>query len=167
MALTYHLAQINIARMLAAIDDPIMAEFVANLDPINALAERSPGFVWRYQTPAGNATSLRIYDDELIIVNFSVWESVDALKEYIYKSAHTEFMRRRKQWFEKMPEMFMALWWIPAGAIPTPQEAARRLEHLRQHNETSYAFSFRKSFAPGDSTPSFVAPPTWNPCPAE
>lgn len=142
----YHLAQINIGRLLAPLDDPLLAEFVANLDPINALADRSPGFVWRFQTADGNATSLRPYDDEQMIINFSVWESADALHDYVYKSTHAEIMRKRRQWFEKMGEMHMALWWVPAGHIPTWQEAKERLEHLQQHGETDRAFTFRNVF---------------------
>jgi hypothetical protein len=97
----YHIAQINIARMLAPIDDPVMGEFVAQLEPINALADGSPGFVWRLQTEEGDATSLKVYDDDMIIVNMSVWESVESLREYAYKSAHSKVMRDRKRWFEK------------------------------------------------------------------
>ena len=145
--MTYHLAQLNIGRMLAAIDDPIMAEFVANLDRINALADGAPGFVWRLQSDSGNATEFRPFADEMLIVNMSVWESLETLKDYVYKSAHAEIMRNRRQWFEKMDEVFTVLWWIPAGTIPTVEEAKARLESLRQHGETPYAFSFRRSFA--------------------
>ncbi len=145
--MTYHLAQLNIGRMLAAIDDPIMAEFVANLDRINALADGASGFVWRLQSDSGNATEFRPFADEMLIVNMSVWESLETLKDYVYKSAHAEIMRNRRQWFEKMDEVFTVLWWIPAGTIPTVEEAKARLESLRQHGETPYAFSFRRSFA--------------------
>lgn len=145
---TYHLAQINIARMLAPIDDPIMAEFVAQLAAINALADASPGFVWRLQTESGDATSVKVYDDDRIIVNMSVWESVESLREYAYKSAHAGVMRDRKRWFEKFDGPYMTLWWIPAGHIPTPQEGRTRLEHLRQHGETEFAFTFKRVFLP-------------------
>jgi len=145
--MTYNLAQLNIGRMLAAIDDPIMAEFVANLDRINALADGASGFVWRLQSDSGNATEFRPFADEMLIVNMSVWESLETLKDYVYKSAHAEIMRNRRQWFEKMDEVFTVLWWIPAGTIPTVEEAKARLESLRQHGETPYAFSFRRSFA--------------------
>lgn len=144
--MTHHLAQLNIGRMLAAIDDPIMAEFVANLDRINALADGASGFVWRLQSDSGNATEFRPFADEMLIVNMSVWESLETLKDYVYKSAHAEIMRNRRQWFEKMDEVFTVLWWIPAGTIPTVEEAKARLESLRQHGETPYAFSFRRSF---------------------
>lgn len=145
--MTHHLAQLNMGRMLAAIDDPIMAEFVANLDRINALADGASGFVWRLQSDRGNATEFRPFADEMLIVNMSVWESLETLKDYVYKSAHAEIMRNRRQWFEKMDEVFTVLWWIPAGTIPTVEEAKARLESLRQHGETPYAFSFRRSFA--------------------
>src|SRR5512145_1642184 len=95
----YHLAQINIARMLAPIDDPIMVDFVAQLPPINALAEASPGFVWRLQSESGDATSIKVYDDDMIIINLTVWESVEALRQYVYKSAHNSVLRDRKRWF--------------------------------------------------------------------
>ena len=143
---TYHIAQINIGRILAAIDDPLMAEFVLQLAPINAIADSTPGFVWRLQTDSGDATSIRIYDDDRIAINMSVWESVDALREFAYKSQHAGVMRDRKRWFEKFDGPYMAMWWIPAGHIPTPQEGRERLEHLRQHGDTSYAFSFKNIF---------------------
>jgi heme-degrading monooxygenase HmoA len=142
----YHLAQINIARMLAPIDDPIMAEFVAQLAPVNALADSSPGFVWRLQTESGDATSLKVYDDDMIIINMTVWESVESLREFVYKNAHHAVLRERKRWFEKFDGSYYALWWLPAGHIPGTQEAKERLDHLREHGETEYAFSFQHIF---------------------
>jgi hypothetical protein len=142
----YHLAQINIARMLAAIDDPIMAEFVAQLPPINALADASPSFVWRLQSESGDATSIKVYDDDFIIVNLTVWESVDALREYVYKSAHHGVLRDRKRWFEKFDGPYYALWWAPAGQLPSTEEGKERLEHLREHGDSAFAFSFKKVF---------------------
>jgi hypothetical protein len=142
----YHLAQINIARMLAPIDDPIMADFVAQLPPINALAEQSPGFVWRLQSDNGDATSINVYDDDMIIINLTVWENVDFLREYVYKSAHHGILRERKRWFEKFDGPYYALWWLPAGDLPDPQEGKERLEYLQVHGESSYAFSFKKAF---------------------
>lgn len=142
----YYLAQINIARMLAPIDDPLMADFVAQLPPINALAEASPGFVWRLQSDSGDATSIKVYDDNMIIINLTVWESVEALREYVYKSAHSGVLRERKRWFEKFDGPYYALWWIPAGHLPDPQEAKERLEHLREHGDSDYAFSFKHLF---------------------
>ena len=142
----YHLAQINIARMLAPIDDPIMAEFVAQLGPVNALADSSPGFVWRLQTESGDATSLKVYDDDMIIVNLTVWESLEALREFVYKGAHHGVLRDRKRWFEKFDGPYTTLWWVPAGHLPDTDEAKERLEHLREHGETEYAFSFQHLF---------------------
>lgn len=148
----FHLAQINIARMLAPIDDPIMADFVAQLPPINALAEESPGFVWRLQSEGGDATSIKVYDDDMIIINLTVWESAEALRGYVYKSAHAGVMRDRKRWFEKFDGPYYALWWIPAGYLPDPQEGRGRLEHFRQRGDSPYAFSFKNVFpAPRDT----------------
>jgi len=142
----FHIAQINIARMLAPIDDPIMTEFVAQLPPINALADGSPGFVWRLQTDSGDATSIKVYDDEFIIVNLTVWESVDALHQYVYKSAHSRVLRDRKRWFEKFNGPYYALWWIPAGHLPSTEEGKERLDYLRQRQDSAYAFSFKNVF---------------------
>ena len=143
----YHLAQINIARLLAPIDEPLIAEFVAQLAPINALADQSSGFVWRLQTESGDATSLKVYDDDMIIVNLTVWENVESLREFVYKSAHSGVMRDRKKWFEKFDGPYYAMWWVPAGHIPSTQEARERLEHLREHGDGPFAFSF-KSVSP-------------------
>jgi uncharacterized protein DUF3291 len=142
----YHLAQINIARMLAPIDDPIMAEFVAQLAPVNALADGSSGFVWRLQTDSGDATSIKVYDDDFIIVNLTVWESVDTLREFVYKNAHHGVLRDRKRWFEKFEGPYYALWWIPAGQIPSIEEGKERLDYLRQHGDSAFAFSFKNLF---------------------
>jgi len=146
--LDYHLAQVNIARMLAPLDDPLMAEFVALLDDINSLADRSPGFVWRFQTESGNATYIRPYEDDRIIVNLSVWESVGHLKEYVYRGAHAGVMRRRSQWFEKFEGPYLALWWVEVGHIPTVEEAKERLDHLHKHGESGFAFSLKRVYAP-------------------
>ena len=141
----YHIAQINIAQMLAPIDDPLMAEFVAQLAPVNALADTSPGFVWRLQTEEGDATSLQVYDD-MIIVNMSVWESIESLREYAYRSGHVGVMKHRTKWFERFDGPYMALWWVPAGHIPTAEEGRERLEHLRKNGNSPYAFSFKNVF---------------------
>ena len=146
-----HLAQINIGRMKGPLDGPVMAGFMARLDDLNALAEQSDGFVWRMQGEEGNNTYLRPYEDERIIVNMSVWESVDALYEYTYKSQHTEVMSRRKEWFERLDYVFVVLWWIPAGHIPTVEEAKERLASLDAHGPTPFAFTFRTVFAPADA----------------
>jgi heme-degrading monooxygenase HmoA len=162
----YHLAQVNIARMLAPLDDPLMAEFVARLDEINALADESPGFVWRLQTEEGNATDLRPYDDERILVNMSAWESLEDLKAYVYKSAHAQVMRQRRQWFEKFEGLYMALWWVKAGHLPTVQEAKQRLEYLAEHGESAYVFTFSKPFPPPNVSPDNFTVTSFEPCPA-
>jgi hypothetical protein len=141
-----HLAQVNIGRILAPLDSPIMADFVNNLDRINALAETSPGFVWRLKDDVNNATSIRIYDDDRIIVNLSVWETLDQLHAFVFKTMHTEFLKRRREWFEKMGEMTTVLWYVPVGHLPDVGEARERLEYLRAHGETPDAFSFNKVF---------------------
>lgn len=142
----YHLAQINIARLLAPIDDPLLAKFVEQLSPVNALADQSPGFVWRLQTESGDATSIKVYDDDMIIVNLTVWEDIESLSEFAYKSAHSGVMRDRKKWFEKFDGPYYALWWVPAGHIPSTEEAKERLEHLREQGDSEYAFSFQRPF---------------------
>ncbi len=144
----YHLVQINIARMKAPLEDPIMQEFVAGLDPINALADAAPGFVWRLQDDSGDATSLRPFPDDYLIVNMSVWESVASLRLFTYKTAHVAYVRQRKAWFETLDQPIYALWWLPAGQIPTVAEAKIRLEHLIEHGDSPTAFTFGKPFAP-------------------
>ena len=142
----YQLAQVNIARMLAPLSDPLMAEFVAQLDAINALADSSPGFLWRLQTPEGNATALRPYEDDLILVNLSLWAHFSDLSAFVYKSRHRQVMQQRRQWFELFDGPYLALWWVSAGHIPSVEEAKEHLAYLRAHGETPYAFSFKKPF---------------------
>lgn len=144
--MTHQLAQINIARSLAALDSPIMADFVALLNEINALAESSSGFVWRLKDDNNNATDIKAFDDDLIIVNMSVWESVEALKDFAYQSAHTPVMRRRNEWFEQFPTAYLALWWVPIGHVPTVEEAKERLRSLDEKGNTAFAFKFRNLF---------------------
>ena len=150
----YDLAQLNVGRLLAPTDSPIVAEFMDALDEINALADESPGFVWRFQTPDGNATAERPFDDETILVNFSTWESVDALADYVYRTAHVEYLRRRREWFEKFDDVMIVLWWVPAGHQPSVTEAIERLDHLRANGPSPYAFTFRRRFEPGTGEPS-------------
>jgi heme-degrading monooxygenase HmoA len=144
----HHLAQINIGRAVGDVDGPLLAEFMALLDPVNALADSSPGFVWRMQDEAGNNTALRPYDDERIIVNMSVWESLEALRHFVYQSRHVEVLRRRREWFEHFESAYLALWWISAGTIPTVEDAKLRLASLDEHGPTPYAFTFKQHFAP-------------------
>jgi Domain of unknown function (DUF3291) len=142
-----HLAQINIARMVAPLDSPVMHDFVANLDRINALAEAAPGFIWRLKGDGNDATSLRPYEDDRIIVNMSVWESLEALHQYVYYSGHVDIFRRRSEWFEKMTAPAVALWWIPVGHVPTVAEAKEKLALLEKHGATPQAFTFKQRFS--------------------
>lgn len=142
----FHLAQVNIARLLAPIDHPSIAEFVDNLDRINALAEGSAGFVWRLQSEGGNATDVAFDGDPLTIVNLSVWESVEALHAYVYQSQHLDIFRKRADWFEKPSLPSYALWWVPAGHRPTVAEARDRLEHYGKHGATEYSFWFSQRY---------------------
>lgn len=147
----HHIAQVNIARVRAPIDSPELAEFVAALEPINALADGTPGFVWRLQTEDGDATAIRPFDDDTILVNMSVWESVEALDAFVYRSDHRAYLRRRREWFERAEGPVNALWWIDAGHIPTVTEAKARLEVLDRRGPTPEAFTFRSWFpAPAD-----------------
>jgi hypothetical protein len=139
------LAQLNIAVMKQPLESPEMADFVANLDRINALAERSPGFVWRLQTDDGDATAVRPLGP-LTLVNLSVWADVAALRDYVYQSAHVEILRRRKEWFDRVQEATAVLWWVPAGHRPTVEEAIERLEQLRREGPTAAAFHFANPF---------------------
>ncbi|MEO3431485.1 DUF3291 domain-containing protein [Pelagibius sp. CAU 1746] len=142
----YHLAQINVARALAPLDDPKLAGFVERLDDINALADVSPGFVWRLQSDGGNATDIQISNDPRLVVNMSVWEGLDALFTYVYRSDHLQVMAQRRQWFEKPVGTFMALWWHPAGDPPSTEEGLRRLAILEREGPSPEAFTFKVPF---------------------
>jgi hypothetical protein len=143
----YHLAQINIGRIVTDTpDDPRLADFMNALDEINALAESSPGFVWRLQSDSGNATDIHAFDDPRMLVNMSVWESVEALRTYVYQSAHTPFVGRRREWFDAPSGSIIALWWVPAGHLPTLEEAKQRLDHLQRHGPSDHAFTFKQPF---------------------
>jgi len=146
----YHLAQLNIAWARGAPGSAVMAEFMAALDRVNALAEASPGFVWRLQTEDGNATAYRAFADERTLVNLTVWESVETLAGFVYGTGHVDVMRRRGEWFERMPDAYLVLWWVPAGHRPTIAEAEERVVHLRSRGPTPHAFTFRRSFPPPD-----------------
>lgn len=150
----YRLAQLNIATMKESLDSPSMADFVANLERINALAESSPGFVWRLKDDDGNATAIRPFGEN-VIVNLSVWEDLDSLHNYAFKTAHVEILRRRREWFERMNEAYAVLWWIPREHRPSTAEAAERLANLRELGPNAHAFTFREAFpAPDAQSPS-------------
>jgi len=143
----YHLAQYNVAKLVATLDDPRLADFIANLDRINQLGDRSPGFVWRHQNSDGNSTGTRVGDDPLVVINFTVWESIEALFEYTYHSDHVEVFRRRREWFEDHGgKHYLVMWWIPAGHIPYVHEAEERLAHLHAYGPTPHAFTFKERF---------------------
>ncbi len=142
----WHLAQANIGRAVAPMDDPTMADFMAQLDAINALADRTPGFVWRLQSGSGNATDIAVTDDPLVILNMSVWESVDALFDYVYRTAHTPVMARRREWFETPTRPHLVLWWVEAGHRPRVTEALDRLDMLAERGPTPDAFTFKQRF---------------------
>jgi uncharacterized protein DUF3291 len=142
----HHLAQVNVATLRAPLDGPELAGFVAQLGPINALADASPGFVWRLQTDDGDATAIRPFHDDRILVNLSVWESLEALRTFVYASRHLEVMRHRRAWFHRMADPYLALWWVPAGTVPTVAEAKVRLGLLERHGPGPDAFTFRAPF---------------------
>ena len=162
----WELVEINVARLRAPLDDPQLADFTNNLDRINALAESSTGFVWRLQTEDGNATAMRPYEDETVIINVSMWVSVASLGDYVYRSGHVDFLRRKREWFHRFGEAAVALWWVPAGERPTLAYAVDRLDHLRAYGPTARAFTFAKPFpAPGSAEQSVVN--LRDACPAE
>lgn len=141
---THVLAQLNIATMLYPLDSFEMQDFTDNIDYINNLAERSAGFVWRLQTEDGDATAIRHFGTDTI-VNLSTWTDMDTLHNFVYKSAHTEFLRRRKEWFSQM-KIYSALWWQDANTEPTIEQASDKLNHLELNGPTADAFTFKKSW---------------------
>jgi hypothetical protein len=158
----FHLAQINIGRLRAPVGDPMIADFAANLDRINALADASPGFVWRLTGGGGNATDIRPdANDPLMAVNMSVWENPQTLGAFVYRSDHLPIMRRRAEWFEKL-ELFMALWWVPIGDTPTVEEGMGKVETLRRLGPTAQAFTFRETFPAPDADE--APPPVLDEC---
>lgn len=143
----YNLAQINIAHAQAPMDSAVMKGFVDSLAEINALADNAPGFVWRLQTEAGDSTSIQVFDDPLLLVNMSVWEDIESLKNYVYKSLHVDLIRDRDVWFNKLTKPYQALWWVPKGHIPSVAEGKERLELLQNGKPSKEAFTFSKPFS--------------------
>jgi hypothetical protein len=160
----HELAQLNVAIMKEPLESPRMADFVANLDRINALAESTPGFLWRLKTDDGNATALRPLG-ESTLVNMSVWRDLQSLNAYVYTSAHAEIMRRRREWFERMGQAYVVLWWIPEGHRPSIAEAIAKLEALRKNGPTAEAFTFRNAFPPPDAAPTHLPLTSEHGCP--
>jgi hypothetical protein len=144
----YHLAQLNIARAVAPMEHEAMSDFYSNLEAINGLGERSPGFVWRLKDDSGNATAFKVSDDPLVFVNLTVWESIEDLYAYVYRTDHTAFFKRRFEWFERWKGPSVVLWWQPANALPTLEVAMRRLELLAANGPTAEAFTFKQRFDP-------------------
>jgi hypothetical protein len=162
----YELAQLNIGIARGAINTPIMADFAANLARINALAERSHGFIWRLQTEEGDATAIRAFEDPNLLLNMTVWQDLESLRRYVYTSAHVDIMRRRREWFEPMRDAYLVLWWIPKGHRPTVAEAIARLDTLRAAGPTAAAFTFRRAYPPPDSPETLPPAQFGDECPA-
>jgi hypothetical protein len=168
----FELAQVNVARLAAPLDDPQLAEFVAALDPVNAVADRAPGFIWRLQTEDGNATAIQAFGWDAaescgVIVNMSVWVDVEHLAAFVFGETHRQLLRRRREWFVHMREAFTACWWVPAGQRPTTDEAEDRIRCLRAHGPSEHAFTLREHFpAPGTGlTGEPLRGPEWWLCP--
>ncbi len=156
----YVIAQVNLGRLVAPLESPQLADFATRLDSVNAAADGAPGFIWRLQTEEGNATALRAFEadaegaDGGILLNMSVWETVEELAAYVYGDSHLPVLRRRREWFERMKEAYAAVWWIPRSQVPTISDAEDRVEHLRAHGPTPYAFTLREHFpAPASGSP--------------
>jgi Domain of unknown function (DUF3291) len=162
----FELAQLNIGIIKGPMGSPVMADFAAALARINALAERSPGYVWRLQTEAGDATAIRPFENANLLVNMSVWRDVDSLRRYVYHSEHVELMRRRREFFERMPQAFLVLWWVPRGHRPGIPEAMARLEMLRARGAAAEAFTFREAWPAPDEASSGLSTQFGDACPS-
>ncbi|MDQ0598952.1 hypothetical protein QF037_003297 [Streptomyces canus] len=158
-AVAYELAQVNISRLKFPLDSPELKDFVDALDPVNASAEAADGYVWRLQSEGGDATDIKVFGDDWLIINLTVWRDTDALTAFMYQGQHREMLARRREWFEKVEEAMTALWWVPAGHRPTVAEAEARLLHLRANGPTPYAFTLRTSFPAQGAEPVSVAVP--------
>ncbi|PMG31684.1 hypothetical protein BCU97_21575 [Vibrio splendidus] len=145
------LAQLNIALAKYPLDAPEIKEFVDNLELVNGIAESSEGFVWRLKDESGDATNIQAFDDPNMIVNMSVWDSVDSLKNFMFRTHHRDFMRRKGDWFHRLPEDTYVLWWIEEDHTPTLEEAIARLERLREIGDTPYAFTFKTNFTASEA----------------
>jgi hypothetical protein len=162
----YHIAQVNIGRIRAELNDPIMAGFVERLDEINSLADASPGFVWRLATSEGNATYMRPFADERMLLNMSVWETVETLRHFVYQTIHVELVRQRQAWFERFAGAYSALWWVPSGHIPGVDEAKRRIAHLDANGPSQFAFTFSAVFQPDEEFQREIDWSSFAPCTA-
>ena len=144
----FSLAQLNVAFAVADMESAVMHGFVSRLDEINALAEQSPGFIWRLKDESGNATSIRAFDDPDLLLNMSMWKDVASLRYFVYKSAHVELLRNKKNWFKQPSENYQVLWWVLEGSIPTFSQAGEKLAKIKKHGPTEDAFDFSKVFDP-------------------
>jgi len=142
----WNLAQLNIAHLQDTLESEMLTDFVANLDRINALAESSPGFIWRLIDADDPMEPNHGFDSDYI-VNLSVWDSIESLHRYVYHTAHKEIMRRKSEWFHRMPRAHMVLWWMPDNERPTAAQANQRLQYLQEHGPTEKAFTFRQAFS--------------------
>lgn len=145
-----YIAQLNIAKAKYELDSPQLKDFIDNLEPINQIAESSDGFIWRLKDDSGNAVSIQAFDDPRVIVNMSVWTSIDALKSFMFKTHHVDFLKRKQEWFERLEQANHVLWWISKEHRPTLQEAQERLRYLRDNGESPYAFSFKRQYSTDD-----------------
>lgn len=145
------LAQLNIALAKYPLDAPEIKDFVDNLDKVNGIAESSEGFVWRLKDESGDATNIKAFDDPNMIVNMSVWDSVDSLKNFMFRTHHRDFMRRKGEWFHRLAEDTYVLWWVEDEHIPSLDEAIERLEHLREKGDSPYAFTFKTNFTESEA----------------
>jgi len=161
---TWQLAELNVARLKAPLDSPELKDFVDNLDRINALAEGSPGFVWRLTGEGNDATGLRPMGEK-IIVNYSIWRDVETLKSFVYSTAHVEILKRKREWFERM-KLNYVLWWVPAGHIPTVDEAVAKLEYLRSKGPSADAFHFGEAYSAPDAAGAGTPVSFGDSCPA-
>ena len=143
----HHLAQVNVARLRRPLDDPSMREFVAALAPVERLAARTPGFLWRLDAGGGHGACVQADTGGSIFVNVTVWRDYDALHEFVYRSPHAGYLKRRSRWFAPTPQPSTALWWVPDGGHPTMDDALRRLRYLRDHGPSPRAFSLRRRFS--------------------
>lgn len=154
--MAYDLAQVNIMRLRAPLASEELRGFVAALDPINGLADTAPGFVWRLQTEEGNSTALRAFEDDTLLVNMSTWSSLESLSDFVYRTAHVEIMRRRREFAIPILEAYVALWWVGNGVRPTLAQAEERLRFLREHGPSPFAFGVRSPFPPPNTTKAVI-----------
>lgn len=148
--MTYHLAQVNIAKRLAPMDDPVMQDFINNVERINTIADKAEGFIWRMQDE-DKELAVEIFQDDALLINISVWKNLESLFDYTYKSGHIEVFKRKKEWFRKMKMVHMAFWYVPEGYVPTFKDAKNRLDYLNKYGDTPYAFTFKSKFSPKDA----------------